>query len=191
MEIESQVQIIKKLSLSMFRKNFFGIFHGSVSAKLAQNKFLINKKNAIFDSIERENLVVLYDKKDYRWNESSIDSEIHLNIYKNIFEAKYVVFAMSPYTISYSLDHSYIMPKDFFGKEKIGKVKIYDPKNFDDWYERAPYEVYNYMLNEKTNLMVIRGYGVVAYNRVAEDLVKDIALLDNSCKILQYQKIYN
>ncbi|WP_277620704.1 class II aldolase and adducin N-terminal domain-containing protein [Campylobacter blaseri] len=191
MEIEKHIETIQKLSLSMFRKNFFGIFHGSVSAKIAQNKFLINKKYAIFDNITKNDLVVLYDKKDYRWNEASIDSEIHLNIYKNIFEAKYIAFAMSPYTVSYSLNHSYIMPKDFFGEEKFGKIKIYDPKNFDDWYERAPYEICNHMINEKTNIMIIKGYGVVAYSRTAQELVKDIALLDNSCKILQYEKIYS
>lgn len=174
----------------MFRKNFFGIFHGSLSAKIASNKFMINKKDAIFDGLLEDDFVILYDKKDYRWNDASIDSDIHLNIYKNIFEAKFIAFAMPPYTVSYSLNHDYIIPKDFFGYKKFEKIKIYDPKNLDDWYERAPYEIYKTMITNKTNFLVIRGYGVVAYNRTMTNLAKEIALLDNSCKVLSYEKIY-
>ena len=36
---------LKTISLSMFRKNFFGIFHGSLSVKLEEGHFLINKKD--------------------------------------------------------------------------------------------------------------------------------------------------
>ena len=39
---------IKKISLSMFRKNFFGVFHGSISARVEKNQFIINKQSAIF-----------------------------------------------------------------------------------------------------------------------------------------------
>lgn len=35
------------MSLSMFRKGFLGIFHGSISARLEQDKFIINK-NGVF-----------------------------------------------------------------------------------------------------------------------------------------------
>ena len=38
---------LQKISLAMFRKNFFGIFQGSISAKLEEGHFLINKKEAI------------------------------------------------------------------------------------------------------------------------------------------------
>lgn len=190
MDINQTTLLFQKLSLSMFRKNFFGIFHGSLSAKIASNKFIINKKDAIFDGLLEDDFVILYDKKDYRWNDASIDSDIHLNIYKNIFEAKFIAFAMPPHTVSYSLNHDYIIPKDFFGYKKFEKIKIYDPKNLDDWYERAPYEIYKTMITNKTNFLVIRGYGVVAYNRTMTNLAKEIALLDNSCKILSYEKIY-
>ena len=45
---------IKKVSLSMFRKNFFGVYHGSISARTDINSFVINKKEAIFDEIDEE-----------------------------------------------------------------------------------------------------------------------------------------
>jgi L-fuculose-phosphate aldolase len=51
------------VSLSMFRKNFIGIYHGSISARSDYNKFIINTKDAIFDELTHEDLVELYTKK--------------------------------------------------------------------------------------------------------------------------------
>lgn len=167
MEIKHSTAQIKKVSLSMFRKNFFGVFHGSISSRIEGNQFLINKQNAIFDDICDDDLVLLSSKKDYRWNEASLDADIHLNIYKNINEAKYVCYAMPHYTTAYSLAHSTIAPMDYFGYMKFGEINVYNPKQFDDWYERAQTEIYRYMIEQKTNIMVIKGYGVYAFARLS------------------------
>ncbi len=177
---------MKKLSLSMFRKSFFGIYHGSLSARISQNKFLINKRNAIFDGLSDNDFLTIDEKKDYKWDDASIDSDMHLSIYKTIFEAKFIAFTMPPHTLSYSLEHDFIIPKAYFGKMNFEKIKIYDPKNFNDWYERAPYEISKFMVKNRVNFIVIRGYGIVAYNRTLNDLAKTIAIIDNSSKILGY-----
>ena len=57
---------MKSVALSMFRKNFFGIFHGSISARVEQDQFIINKKNAIFDNLETKDFIKLYSKKDLK-----------------------------------------------------------------------------------------------------------------------------
>lgn len=168
----------------MFRKNFFGIFHGSISARVEQNKFIINKKDAIFDGLRAVDLIELYSKKDYRWNEASIDADIHLNIYKNISEAKFICYAMPPFVTAYTLTHDVIVPRDYFGATTFESIHVYDPKQFDDWYERADVEIYRYMLEHKTNIMVIRGYGIYAYDRDMHQIAKSIAILENSCKLL-------
>lgn len=191
MEIKTHTKNMQKLSLSMFRKGFLGIFHGSISAKIAQNKFIINKKNAVFDSLEEEDFILLHNKKDYRWNEASIDSDIHLSIYNNIFEAKFIAFTMPQNIVSYSLNHDFIEPKDYFGYERFDRIEIYNPKNYDDWYERAPYEIPKFMQKNKTNFIVIKGYGIISYSRDLIDLAKDVALLDFSCTVLKNEKIYN
>jgi L-fuculose-phosphate aldolase len=182
------VEEIREISLSMFRKNFFGIYHGSISARAERDKFIINKKTAIFDGLDEDNLVEIYSKKDYRWNEASIDADIHLNIYKNINEAKYVCYAMPPFTIAYTLNHNAIIPKDYFGAKRIGKINIYDPKQFDDWYERAEVEIYRYFIEKNTNLMVIKGYGIYTYNRDIHDMAKNVALIENTCRVLLLAK---
>jgi len=178
---------ISTLSLSMFRKDFFGIYHGSISAKTESNRFLINTKEAVFDALSSDNLIELYFKKDYRWNQASIDANIHFSIYSQISEAKFVSFSMPPFTTAYSLEHNIIAPKDYFGNQEIGSIEIIDPREFDDWYDRAQSEIAYYFQTKKSNIMVIRGYGVYAFNRDIHDMAKQLAVLEKSCRLLMLE----
>ncbi|MBL4730262.1 MAG: class II aldolase and adducin N-terminal domain-containing protein [Sulfurimonas sp.] len=182
---------LSTLALSMFRKDFFGIYHGSISAKTESNRFIINTKEAIFDAIGEDSLVELYFKKDYRWNQASIDSKIHHNIYSQISDAKFISFSMAPFTASYALEHNIITPKDYFGHQEIGSIEIFDPKQFDDWYYRAESEISYYLQTNKTNIMVIRGYGVYAYHRDLHEMAKQLSILEKSCRILMLDKQIN
>ena len=191
MDLLHSTNEIKKISLSMFRKNFFGVFHGSISARVEKNQFIINKQSAIFDDLQDSDLTLLSSKKDYRWNDASLDADIHLNIYKNINEAKFVCYAMPPYVTAYAMKHEKIAPKDYFGCMRFNEILVYDPKQFDDWYERAETEIYRAMIEKNTNVVVIKGYGVYAYSGSPQLLAKDIALLENSCKLLHFTGDYS
>jgi L-fuculose-phosphate aldolase len=175
---------LSSLALSMFRKDFFGIYHGSISAKTESNRFLINTKEAIFDALDDNSLIELYFKKDYRWNQASIDAKIHFSIYSQISEAKFICFSMPQFTTAYSLKNDTIIPKDYFGHTEIGSISIIDPKQFDDWYDRADSEIAYYLQSQKTNIMVIRGYGVYAYSRDIHEMAKKLAILEKSCRLL-------
>jgi L-fuculose-phosphate aldolase len=180
-------QKLSTLALSMFRKDFFGIYHGSISAKTESNRFIINTKEAVFDAVNEDSLIELYFKKDYRWNQASIDSKIHYQIYSQISDAKFICFSMPPFTTAYSLDHNIIAPKDYFGYKEIGSLEILDPKQFDDWYDRAESEISYYFQTKKTNIMVIRGYGVYAFNRDLHEMAKQLAILEKSCRLLMLE----
>ena len=177
-------QKLSSLALSMFRKDFFGIYHGSLSAKTEQSRFIINTKEAVFDALDEHALIELYFKQDYRWNQASIDAPIHHSIYSQITEAKFVCFSMPQFTTAYSLNHNLITPKDYFGYKELGSIEIFDPKQFDDWYERAQSEIAYYFQTKKTNIMVIRGYGVYAYSRDMHEMAKKLAILEKSCRLL-------
>lgn len=168
----------------MFRKDFFGIYHGSISAKTESSRFIINTKEAVFDALDEHSLIELYFQKDYRWKQASIDSNIHFSIYSQISEAKFICFSMPQFTTAYSLNHNIITPKDYFGHKEIGSIEIVDPKQFDDWYDRAQSEVTYYFQTKKTNIMVIRGYGVYAYSRDMHEMAKKLAILEKSCRLL-------
>ncbi|MDD6055371.1 MAG: class II aldolase and adducin N-terminal domain-containing protein [Helicobacter sp.] len=180
---------LKAISLSMFRKNFFGIFHGSISTKLEEGHFLINKKDAIFDDLNKDSLMLLYHKQDYRWKEASMDAFIHSLMYQNIPNAKYIAYGMPPFTVAYTLTHNQITPKDYFGYKMLGNLSVYDPKDFDNWYERADVEINRYFKENDKKIMVIKGYGVYAYHRDLQMLSKLFSLLENSCKILHFSSI--
>lgn len=182
--IQKQLQ---SLSLSFFRKDFFGIYHGSISAKTENSRFLINKNDAVFDAIEEDSLIELYFQKDYRWNQASIDAQIHHSIYATMSDAKFITFTMPPFISSYALLHNIITPKDYFGYKELGNIEIYDPKNFEDWYERAGSEISKYFATHDTNIMVIRGYGVYAYNRDIAEMAKELAILEKSCRLLMLE----
>ncbi len=175
---------LETLALSMFRKDFFGIYHGSISAKTESSRFLINTKEAVFDALDDLSLIELYFKKDYRWNQASIDAKIHFSIYSQISEAKFICFSMPQFTTAYSLKHDLITPKDYFGFKEIGTIEVIDPKQFEDWYDRADSEIAYYLQTNKTNLMVIRGYGVYAYSRDIHEMAKKLAILEKSCRLL-------
>ncbi len=184
MNLDNLKKTLSSLALSMFRKDFFGIYHGSISAKTETNRFVINTKEAVFDALDGESLIELYFKKDYRWNQASIDANIHHSIYSQISEAKFICFSMPPFTTAYSLEHSVIIPKDYFGFKEIGSIEIFDPKKFENWYDRAESEIAYYLQTNKTNIMVIRGYVVYAYSRDIHEMAKRLSILEKSCRLL-------
>ena len=176
---------IQSVSLSMFRKNFLGVYHGSMSARTSANTFVINKKEAIFDEISENSLIHLdVLKRDYRWNISSMDTVIHEHIYQEMPQAKYICYTMPPYATAYALSHAKLSPRDYFGDFNFGEIMIYDPGNFHDWYDRAPYEITSFFKNSSCQMMLIKGYGLFAYDRDIIEMAKKIALLENSARLL-------
>ncbi len=175
---------LSKLALSMFRKDFFSMYHGSISAKIESNRFVINTSEAIFDMLDEESLIELDFKKDYRWKQASLDSIIHYNIYSQISDAKFISFTMPPFTTAYALKHDTITPKDYFGYMELGSLKVVDPKIFEDWYDRAQSEISYFFQTNDTDIMIIKGYGVYAYNRDLNEMAKKLAILEKSCKLL-------
>jgi L-fuculose-phosphate aldolase len=190
MNIKNVHKKLSSISLSLFRKDFFGIYHGSISAKLDKSLFIINTKDAVFDDIDDKSLIELYYNKDYRWKSASLDANIHLQIYKNISDAKYISFTMPPFTTAYSLDHNIIIPKDYFGYKELRSIDIYDPKQFDDWYDRAESEIAHIFANRENDIIVIKGYGVYAYNRDLHEMAKKLAILEKSCRLLMLDNDY-
>ena len=176
---------IKHISLSMFNKNFFGVYHGSISARVSKHGFLINKKSIILDEVAKESLIRLDClKKDYRWNSASSDAEIHEHIYRVISSAKYISYTMPPYATAYSLKHSRVSPQDYFGQKILGDIFVYDPKNFNDWLDRAPYEIPKFFQESNNQMILIKGFGLIAYDRDITEMAKKISILENSCRLL-------
>ena len=176
---------ITHISLSLFNKNFFSVYHGSISARLSASTFIINSEDTILDEVTEESLIKLdCQKRDYRWSLANSDAHIHELIYKTIPNAKYVSYTMPPYATAFSLKHGKVSPQDYYGKKELGDVIVYDPKNIDDWLDRAPHEIHQFFQKNDTHLLLIKGFGVVCYDRDIIEMAKKISILENSCRIL-------
>jgi len=185
------VKLLSDLSLTMFRKNFFGIYHGAISSKIDHNTFVINTSDAIFDEMQDKSFCKLnMNKRDYRWKVASIESEIHATIYNNIHEAKYIAFGMPIYTTAYTFEHDEIIFDDYFGKTEFSKIEVYDPGDYNSWYDRNSLEITKYLKESKEHVMVIKGVGTYVYDRDINNLVKRIAILENSCRLLSIKSTY-
>ena len=179
------VKHLSDISLALFRKNFFGIYHGAISKKIDHNSFIINKKEAIFDEIDSESLCQLsMNTYDYSWKLASMESDIHNSIYNQIHEAKYIAFGMPPYTTAYALEHDTIQLEDYFGKTIFDTITVYDPGDINTWYDRNSLEIPRELKLAKNHVIVIKGVGVYVYDRDMNELVKKVAILENSCRLL-------
>ncbi len=182
---------IKHISNSMFKKNYFGVFHGSISARDSVNSFIINRKETILDKVSDNCFLRLScsKQKDYRWNEASVDAKIHEQIYNALPNAKYISYTMPPFVTAYSLKHNIVMPQDYYGDQLFSKVKVYDPKNFNDWEDRAASEITTFFKNSNNKLLLIKGFGLISYDRDLTEMVKKVAILENSCKLLTLSSV--
>lgn len=188
---DKTVKLLSDLSLTMFRKNFFGIYHGAISSKQDHNSFVINKADAIFDEMCDNSFCKLnMNKQDYRWKIASIESHIHSSIYNNIHEAKYIAFGVPIYTTAYTFEHDEIIFDDFFGKTTFSSIKVYDPGDFETWYDRNALEITKYLKESDEHIMVIKGIGTYVYDRDINNLVRRIAILENSCRLLSLKSSF-
>ncbi|OUR70505.1 hypothetical protein A9Q76_07360 [Arcobacter sp. 31_11_sub10_T18] len=188
---KNTVKLLSDLSLTMFRKSFFGIYHGAISAKVDHTSFIINTSDAIFDEMCDKSFCELFvNKKDYRWKMASMEAKIHAEIYDNIHEAKYVAFGVPIYTTAYTLEHDEIVLEDYFGKTTFGTIPVIDPGDYKTWYKRNASEVTEYLKNAKEHIMVIKGVGTYVYDRDINELVRKVAILENSCRLLSIKSSF-
>ena len=186
------VKYLSDISLALFRKNFFGIYHGSISKKLDHNSFIINKKEAIFDEIDQDAMCQLtMNTDDYSWKMASIEAKTHNAIYNQVHEAKYIACGMPPYTTAYALEHDSIVFEDYFGKMAFSEIVVHDPGDFDTWYERNVLEIPKLLKAASNHVLIIKGVGVYVYDRDINELVKKVAILENSCRLLALKLQFN
>lgn len=166
----------------LFDKGYFGAYHGSLSVRLDKDTFLINKKQANFYDTTQKNFTRLHLVEDYGWRDASIDSSIHRNIYGNISNAKFILYCMPPFATAYALTHAEFVPQDFFGFREIKCLKLLDTGDYNTWYGRAKSEIARWFIDTRTNLLLIRRYGVYAYARDLKTLVSTVDILEYSCR---------
>jgi L-fuculose-phosphate aldolase len=185
---KEDVELLRNISSSMFHRNLISMTQGSISIKKTVDTFIINKKNALLNNITQSSLIELNISSHFLWKLANIEVSIHAAIYSNILSAKYVACIRSESIIAYTLNHSEIIPVDYIGTIYNKKIPIYDPKIFSDWGSRAPTEITKYMQKTGSTVVILKGIGMYACNRDIDSLVKEVDIIDSSCKILLASK---
>ena len=191
MTSKNTIEKLISSSKALFNKGFFGIYHGSISSKIEHDTFIVNTKNTIFNTVNSNNFLKLKMLEDsFSWNFASIEANVHDEIYNLIHEAKFIACGMPPYTTAFALDHDEIIFHDYYGQKTFDTLKVYDPGNFKTWYARNAIEIPHYIKEQKNNIMIIKGIGVYIYDRDIDEMIKKIAILENSCRILGLKKSF-
>ena len=64
-------------------------------------------------------------------------------------------------------------------------LKVYSPSQFLNWEKKAPYEIESFFQkNINSKILIIKGFAVINYGRDIYDILKEITLLENSCRII-------
>jgi len=69
-------------------------------------------------------------------------------------------------------------------KKGVADVIFYYTKNIDDWLERPPHEIPQFFQKHDTHLLLIKGFGLISYDRDITEMAKKISILENSCRLL-------
>jgi L-fuculose-phosphate aldolase len=91
---------------------------------------------------------------------------------------------MPPYVSAYALEHNDLVFEDYFGHTVFGEIFVHDPGDFETWYDRNIFEIPTLLKLNANNVLIIKGVGVYVYDRDMNELVKKIAILENSCRLL-------
>jgi len=165
---------------TLAKKGMFHIYQTSFSIRTENDKFIINKKDAMF--LENDIFTEIHYKKDLSWQEASRDAGIHSFIYQNISHAKSIIHIFPINLVTYSLKHGQFKPLDFYGESVIGNKKIYELHNKKHINDEIETIIKNNIFKE--DIIIIKGYGAYLFDRDVKELAKKASILENSAHIL-------
>lgn len=187
MEILEAKKLLTKGAKILSNNKLISTFCGSISMKFENSSFFVNKQDIFFTLPNNDDFILLEGKKDYRWKEACEHALIYQNIFKSITGARVACVCMPTFLSAYGLEHASFEPKDILGQE-FGNIFIYDTKDADDWLERAPSEIVRHFSSTGSNIILLKGAGVCAYERTFRELARKLIILENSAKLLTIAK---
>ena len=176
-KIKKEYEIVLE---TLFQKGLFHTYQTSFSVRTENDRFIINKKDAVFS--ETDIFTEIHYKKDLSWQEASLDANIHSYIYQKVSTAKCIAHIFPVNLVTYSLYHHQFKPLDYFGVSVIGKKEIYEIEEYDNLMEELASIIYPRIKTE--NIFIIKGYGVYIFDRDLKELAKKASIIENSAKIL-------
>jgi L-fuculose-phosphate aldolase len=180
-DLENEYKIV---SNALFQKDFLHIYHGSLSVRTNDDKFLINKRASIFS--EENSTIEVHFAEDISWKEASIDADIHSKVYQSIADVKCITQVFPLNLVTYSLYYKKFKPIDYIGELNIGELDIIHSVDYKHWKDQADSIIAHEFLS--SDIVIIKGIGAFIYDRDLRNLARKASILENSAKILLKSK---
>lgn len=162
------------------QKNLVSARSGNISYKLSEDKILITSHDCYLGDLKEEDILLISKEGEILEGEKEITSEkkLHLDIYKEIEDAKVILHAHPPYTVAF---FHYFDKLDIFSFEArfyLGNVKVI--------LQETPTVIDTKPVIEAlkaVNIVVLKEHGVVSIGRDFREALSLIELLEEQSKI--------
>jgi L-fuculose-phosphate aldolase len=178
----------RRIGDMMFLSQIVDASSGNLSCRTKDGVWITKTGKSLYN-LRGKDIVKIGFERDVRWNAASSEVDIHINIYKNIEDAKAILHAHCPYTVALSLKQNKIAPIDYEGRLFLKEVDILDIA-YNNW-QSAKNEIPQYFKdNPKKQIVIAKGHGVFAYSDTLFSAYQLVSALENSSKILTIGGFY-
>ncbi len=178
----------RRIGDMMFLSGLVDASSGNMSCR-TQDGVWITKTGKSLYGLRGKDLVKIGFERDVRWNAASSETQIHINIYKNIECAKAVVHAHCPFTIALSFKQNKIIPIDYEGSLFLKETDVIDIP-FDNWDSAKKLIPLYFKENKDKNIVIAKGHGVFAYSDTLFKAYQTVSALESSSKIITLGGFY-
>lgn len=172
----------RRVGNMLFLSHLVDVSSGNMSARVKDGVWITKTGRSLYN-LRGKDIVKIGFERDIRWEAASSEVEIHINIYKNIPDARAIVHAHPEATVLLSLlDLKTIEPLDYEGFLFLKKVDILEIP-YNTWY-LAKDAIPDYFKNSSKTIVVAKGHGVFAFSETLFKAAQLVAALENSSKLL-------
>ena len=151
----------------------------SGNASVRQGKrFWVTPTGACADTLKTDQLVPCSLQEDCAPG-ASLDSLLHLMVYRRRAEARALLHSHGPYSVAMTLNGEDFVPVDFEGQYYFARVPVICIP-YQEYVDRAP-EAVSQVLSEHS-IAVVRGHGVYAWGETLDRAYKWTCSLELSAK---------
>ena len=166
----------------LFLSHLVDVSSGNMSTRVKDGIYITKTGKSLYN-LRGKDIVKIGFERDVRWNAASSEVEIHVNVYKMVDEAKAIVHAHSPSTVSLSLlGYKTIEPIDYEGYLFLKYVDVLDIP-YNSW-QLAKEVIPEYLKDTKHPIVVAKGHGVFAFSENLFEAAQLVAALENSSKLI-------
>jgi len=178
----------RRIGDMMFLSGLVDASSGNMSYRTKDGVWITKTGKSLY-GLRGKDLVKIEFERDIRWNAASSETPIHINIYKNIEDAKAIIHAHCPFSVALSFKQSKIKPIDYEGSVFLKETDVIDIP-FDSWDSAKNLIPQYFKDNRDKNIVIAKGHGVFAYSDTLFGAYQTVSALESASKIITLGGFY-